>query len=65
MNQEVGDQALVWLIVNKMPSFCSVLLGVGVLAACLSCADTHLNCAAANIVTDIMDPRGELPPEKR
>jgi len=64
MNQDVGDQALVWLIVNKMPAFCSVLLGVGVLAACLSCADTHLNCAAANIVTDIMDPRGELPPEK-
>lgn len=64
MNQEVGDQALVWLILNKMPGFCSVLLGVGVLAACLSCADTHLNCAAANIVTDIIDPEGKLPGEK-
>ncbi|MGN1014810.1 MAG: sodium:solute symporter [Butyricicoccus sp.] len=63
-NQEIGDQALVWAILNKMPTFVSIILGVGVLAACLSCADTHLNCAAANIVTDIMDPEGKLPPEK-
>ena len=45
-----GDQSLVWLIMNKMPVFCSVILAVSVLAACMSCADTHLNCAAANIV---------------
>lgn len=55
-----GDQALVWLIMNKMPVFCSVILAVSVLAACMSCADTHLNCPAANIVSDIMDPREKL-----
>ena len=31
------------------------------LAACMSCADTHLNCAAANVVSDILDPEGKLP----
>jgi SSS family solute:Na+ symporter len=55
-----GDQALVWLIWNKMPKFCGVILAESVLAACLSCADTHLNCAAANIVSDIIDPEGKL-----
>lgn len=59
-----GDQALVWLIMNKMPVFCSVILAVSVLAACMSCADTHLNCAAVNIVSDIMDPEGKLGDEK-
>ena len=58
-----GDQALVWLIMNKMPVFCSVILAVSVLAACMSCADTHLNCAAANIVSDIMDPQAKLDDE--
>ena len=55
MNPEVGDQALVWAIVNKMPPICAMILPVGVFAACMSCADTHLNCAAANIVTDILE----------
>ena len=55
-----GDQALVWLILNKMPSFCGIILAESVLAACMSCADTHLNCAAANIVADIMDPESKL-----
>ena len=55
-----GDQALVWLIWNKMPKFCGVILAESVLAACLSCADTHLNCAAANVVSDIIDPEGKL-----
>jgi len=59
-NQDVGDNAMVWAVLNLMPTYVSVLLSVGVLAACLSCADTHLNCAAANIVTDIMDPTGKL-----
>ncbi|MCD8197935.1 MAG: hypothetical protein LUE24_12350 [Lachnospiraceae bacterium] len=55
-----GDQALVWLILNKMPVFCGVILAESVLAACMSCADTHLNCAAANVVSDILDPEGKL-----
>lgn len=55
-----GDQALVWLILNKMPVFCGVILAESVLAACMSCADTHLNCAAANVVSDIIDPEGRL-----
>lgn len=59
-NQEAGDQSLVWLILNKMPPVCGIILAESVLAACMSCADTHLNCAAANIVSDIMDPGGQL-----
>ena len=65
MNQEVGDQALVWAIVNKMPPVCAMILPVGVFAACMSCADTHLNCASANIVTDIMEQFTEIPEEKK
>ena len=59
-----SDQSLVWLILNKMPTFCSVILAESVLAACMSCADTHLNCAAANIVSDILDPDGKLSDEQ-
>ena len=55
-----GDQALVWLIQNKMPPVMGIILAESVLAACMSCADTHLNCAAANIVSDIMDPKAKL-----
>ena len=55
-----GDQALVWLIQNKMPPVCGIILAESVLAACMSCADTHLNCAAANIVSDIIDPEAKL-----
>lgn len=65
MNQEVGDQALVWAIVNKMPPVCAMILPVGVFAACMSCADTHLNCAAANIVTDIAEQLVEIPDSKK
>ena len=60
MFADQGDQALVWLILNKMPPFCGIILAESVLAACMSCADTHLNCAAANIVSDILDPEGKL-----
>ena len=60
MFADQGDQALVWLILNKMPSFCGIILAESVLAACMSCADTHLNCAAANIVADIIDPESKL-----
>ncbi len=59
-NQTAGDQSLVWLILNKMPSFVGTILAESVLAACMSSADTHLNCAAANVVSDIMDPDGKL-----
>ena len=55
-----GDQALVWVILNKMPPVCGIILAESVLAACMSCADTHLNCAAANVVSDIVDPDGKL-----
>ena len=57
LNPDAGDQALVWLILNKMPPWVSIFLGVGVYAACISAADTHLNAAAANIVCDIIDPK--------
>lgn len=60
MFADQGDQALVWLILNKMPPFCGIILAESVLAACMSCADTHLNCAAANIVSDILDLEGKL-----
>lgn len=60
MFSDQGDQALVWLIQNKMPPVLGIILAESVLAACMSCADTHLNCAAANIVSDIMDPKGRL-----
>jgi Na+/proline symporter len=59
-NVEANDKALVWLILNKMPSWLSIIIVVSVLAATLSTADTHLNCAAANIVKDIMYPGNEL-----
>lgn len=63
-NPEVGDQALVWLVINKMPPFMAVFLALSVLAATLSSADTHLNCAAANVVADIMDPESKLTTEQ-
>ncbi len=58
---DAGDRALVWMILNKMPGICGIILAESVLAACMSCADTHLNCAAANVVSDILDPEGKLP----
>ncbi len=64
INQEAGDQALVWLILNKMPPWVGVFLSLGVMAATMSNADTHLNCAAANVVVDIIDPENKLPAEK-
>lgn len=64
MNQGVGDQALVWLVTNNMPPIVTVLLGLSVLAATLSSADTHLNCSAANVVADIMDPEKKFTTEK-
>lgn len=64
MNPDVGDQALVWIVTNKMPTFLTVLMSLAILAATLSSADTHLNCSAANMVADIIDPEGKLPAEK-
>ncbi|SHJ13414.1 Na+/proline symporter [Dethiosulfatibacter aminovorans DSM 17477] len=64
MNPGVGDQALVWLIINKMPKFLTVLLGLGVAGATMSTADTHLNAGAANIVVDIIDPEEKLSEEQ-
>lgn len=60
MFTNAGDQALVWVILNKMPPICGIILAESVLAACMSCADTHLNCAAANVVSDILDPDSRL-----
>ena len=64
MYTNAGDQALVWVILNKMPPVCGIILAERVLAACMSCADTHLNCAAANVVSDIIDPDSKLDGEK-
>lgn len=64
MYTNAGDQALVWVILNKMPPICGIILAESVLAACMSCADTHLNCAAANVVSDIVDPDAKLSGEK-
>lgn len=63
-NLEAGDQSLVWLILNKMPKWVSIFLPLGVLGATMSTADTHLNCAAANIVVDIIDPENKLSKEE-
>lgn len=60
MFTNAGDQALVWVILHKMPPICGIILAESVLAACMSCADTHLNCAAANVVSDIIDPDSRL-----
>lgn len=59
-NQDCGDQALVWLVVNKMPPFMTAIVSLAILAATLSSADTHLNCASANIVVDVMNPDSTL-----
>lgn len=64
MYTNAGDQALVWVILNKMPPVCGIILAESVLAACMSCADTHLKCAAANVVSDIIDPDSKLDGEK-
>lgn len=64
MFASAGDQALVWVILNKMPPICGIILAESVLAACMSCADTHLNCAAANVVSDILDPDSRLDGKK-
>lgn len=64
MYTNAGDQALVWVILNKMSPVCGIILAESVLAACMSCADTHLNCAAANVVSDIIDPDSKLDGEK-
>lgn len=64
MYTNAGDQALVWVILNKMPPVCGIILAESVLAACMSCADTHLNCAAANVLSDIIDPDSKLDGEK-
>lgn len=63
-NQNVGDQALIWLVMNKMPPIITVMLALSVLAATLSSADTHLNCASANIVADVIDPSSSYSTEK-
>jgi Na+/proline symporter len=63
-NPGVGDKATLWLVVNKMPEFMTLLLTVGIAGATMSTADTHLNCGAANIVVDIIDPEGRMSDNK-
>ena len=65
LNEEAGDQTLVWLLLNKMPPICAVILPVGVFASCMSCADTHLNCASANIVVDVIEQVIDVPGDKK
>lgn len=62
---DVGDGALTWLVVNHTPMWVQVIMAWGILAACISAADTHINCASANIVADIMDPDNKLDEKKR
>lgn len=61
----IGDGALTWMVMNKMPAWVQIVMAWAILAACVSAADTHINCAAANIVTDIMDPDTLMPEAKR
>ena len=49
---------------NKMPGFMTAIVSMAVLAATLSSADTHLNCASANIVADIIDPNSKFTTEQ-
>ena len=64
LNPAADDQALVWLVMNKMPGFMTAIVSMAVLAATLSSADTHLNCASANIVADIIDPNSKFTTEQ-
>lgn len=62
---DIGDGALTWLVMNHCPIWVQVIMAWAILAACVSAADTHINCAAANIVTDIMDPEDKMDEKKR
>lgn len=62
---DIGDGALTWMVMNHMPIWVQIIMAWGILAACISAADTHINCAAANIVTDIIDPDGKLDEKTR
>lgn len=63
-NNDVGDQATIWLIVNKMPSWFIPIAVIGLMGAIMSTADTHLNAGVANIVCDCIDPMEKLPVQK-
>lgn len=60
----IGDQSLPYAIINYMPSYVTVLLGLGVTGATMSTADTHLNCGSANLIVDMIDPYGKIEPKK-
>lgn len=62
-NPGVSDQATIWLVMNKMPGFMALLMTVGITGATMSTADTHLNCGAANLIVDIVDPEGKIADE--
>ena len=62
---DVGDGALTWLVMNKCPAWVQIVMAWAILAACVSAADTHINCAAANIVTDIIDPDDKMDEKRR
>lgn len=62
---DIGDGALTYMVMNHMPAWVQIIMAWAILAACVSAADTHINCAAANIVTDILDPDCKLDEAKR
>lgn len=61
---ELGDNSLAYAVVHLMPPFVTVLMGLGILGATMSTADTYLNCASANIIVDMLDPDGKIPDRK-
>lgn len=60
MNPNVGDQATIWFVFSHTHPIVQVLTVFCVMAATMSTADTHLNCGAANLVMDIVDPEAKL-----
>ena len=63
-NNDVGDQATVWLIINKFPAWFTPLAVIGLMGAIMSTADTHLNSGIANIVCDCIDPNEKMSVEQ-
>ncbi len=65
INPAVGDQATFWFIFNHTPMAFQALAIVCCMAACMSTADTHLNCGGANLLCDIIDPKNQMNPKEQ
>lgn len=64
LNNDVGDQATIWMIVNQMPSWFLPFAVVGLTAAIMDTSAAHLNAGVANLVCDCIDPDEKLPPKQ-